>query len=107
MKKTAKIPEERRLTIRQEILQLLAAGALSVGELSRAIGKSEKELYDHLEHLLRAKALAIIPAECLHCGYLFEKRQKVKKPGRCPRCRETHVSSPLFGVAKGKGGRCG
>jgi len=96
MKRRERFPEERHLTIRQAIVGLLAEGDLEVGELSRAIGKSEKELYDHLEHLLRAKALAIVPAECLHCGYRFEKRDKVKKPGKCPRCKGTHLRPPLF-----------
>ncbi len=91
-----KIPEERRLTIRQEIVRLLAAEDQDVGALSRAIGKSEKELYDHLAHLLRARALVIVPAECLGCGYRFERREKVKKPGKCPRCKGTHLRQPLF-----------
>lgn len=100
-----KIPEERRMTIRAEILSLVEGDELSVGDLSKAIGKPEKELYDHLEHLLRTKSLDIIPAKCLKCGYLFTKREKVKKPGKCPHCRGTHISQPLFAASQGKSGR--
>lgn len=96
MKRGEKIPEERHVTIRQEIVRLVADGGLTVGELSKKIGKSEKELYDHLQHLLRAHALAVIPAECLKCGFAFTGRQKVQKPGKCPRCKGTHLKPPTF-----------
>lgn len=105
MKVRETIPEERRLTIRQEIVRLIGEGDLEVGDLSKAVGKSEKELYDHLEHLFRAKALLIVPAECLHCGYLFSKREKVKKPGKCPQCKGTHIKQPMFRARKGESGR--
>ena len=97
MKKTQeKIPEERNVTIRQEVLKLLECGELTVGELSKKIGKSEKELYDHLKHLLESQSLIIIPPECLKCGYVFEKREKVKKPGKCPTCKGTYIKQPMF-----------
>lgn len=97
MKAPEKIPEERNLTIRQEVLKLLEEyGEQTIGELSKAIGKSEKELYDHLEHLLESKSLVIIPAECLKCGYIFAKRKKVKKPGKCPKCKNTYIQQPSF-----------
>ena len=96
MKTRERIPEERHVTIRQEIVMLLADAELTVGELSKKIGKSEKELYDHLEHLLQAQALDIIPAECQKCGFSFAVRRKVKKPGRCPQCKGTYIKSPMF-----------
>ncbi|MBU0961747.1 MAG: ArsR family transcriptional regulator [Proteobacteria bacterium] len=104
MKIKERIPEERSLTIRAEILRLLEDGELTVGELSKAIRKSEKELYDHLQHLLWAKSLVIIPAECLKCGYRFSKREKVKKPGKCPLCKGTHIRQPLFTLPKNEQG---
>lgn len=100
MKNQEKIPEERNETIRQEILRLLECSELTIGELSKEIGKSEKELYDHLEHLLGFKSLVIIPAECLKCGYIFETRKKTKKPGKCPKCRGTYIEEPMFTTAK-------
>jgi predicted Zn-ribbon and HTH transcriptional regulator len=100
MKTHENIPEERNMTIRQDILKHLEYSELPVGELSKKIGKSEKELYNHLEHLLGSKSLVIIPAECLKCGYIFEKRDKVKKPGRCPKCKGTYIAQPMFTVTK-------
>jgi predicted Zn-ribbon and HTH transcriptional regulator len=96
MKTKETIPEERDVTIRQEIIDLLGESKLTVNELSKEIGKSEKELYNHLEHLLRSKSLVIIPAECLKCGYIFEKRAKIKKPGKCPKCKNTYIKQPIF-----------
>ena len=104
MKKRERIPEERFETIRQEILRLLEAGPMGVGDLSREISKPEKELYDHLEHLLGHSSLEIIPAECRKCGYVFDGRVKVKKPGKCPRCKGTHIAPPVFKVSVGGGG---
>lgn len=100
MKVKEKIPEERCSTIRQEIVAYLEYDELTVGDLSKKIGKSEKELYGHLEHLLQSKALAIVPAECLKCGYVFEGRGKVKKPGKCPNCKGTYIQPPLFTAEK-------
>ena len=100
MKNKEKIPEERNETIRQEILRLLECSELTIGELSKEIGQSEKELYDHLEHLLGFKSLVLIPAVCLKCGYIFEKREKIKKPGKCPKCRGTYIEAPMFTIAK-------
>ena len=100
MKSDEQIPEERSVTIRQGILSLLEYGEMTVGEFSRAIGQSEKELYVHLEHLLKSKSLLIIPAECLSCGFVFKKREKVKKPGKCPICRKTYIQQPMFAVVK-------
>jgi predicted Zn-ribbon and HTH transcriptional regulator len=100
MKKREKVPEERQVTIRQEILRILENDQLTVGDVSGIIGKSEKELYDHLQHLLVSGSLQIIPAECLKCGYVFENRKKVKKPGKCPECKRTYIKKPMFTVAK-------
>ncbi|MEH6575692.1 MAG: ArsR family transcriptional regulator [Amphritea sp.] len=99
MKNKEKIPEERNETIRQEILRFLEGSELTIGELSKQIGKSESELYDHLEHLLGFKSLRIIPAECLKCGYVFGNREKTKKPGKCPKCRGTYIEEPRFTTA--------
>ncbi len=98
MSKQEKVPEERTAKIRQEVLRLVEYSELTIGELSREVGKSEKELYDHLQQLLGSKSLVIIPAECLKCGFVFEDRRKVKKPGKCPKCKGTYIQQPMFTV---------
>lgn len=96
--KRERIPEERFETIRQEIVRLLEAGGMTVGDLSKEVGKSEKELYDHLQHLLDYGSLIVTPAECRKCGYVFETRKKLKKPGKCPACKGTFIEPPVFRV---------
>ena len=98
--KQKSIPEERKSTIRQDILKHLEFGEHSVSELSQSIGKSEKELYNHLEHLLNSKSIKIVPAECRKCGYVFENRDRVKKPSRCPECKGTYIEQPFFKLTK-------
>ena len=98
--KQKSIPEERKITIRQNMLKHLKFGELSVSELSQSIGKSEKELYSHLEHLLNSKSIKIIPAECRICGYIFENRDRVKKPSKCPKCKGTYIVQPFFRITK-------
>jgi len=106
MKKKSKkphVPADRRETIRQGITEALKGNALSAKELSGALRVSEKEVYEHLSHIQKTVhksdyALIITPAECRKCGFVFEKREKLKKPGRCPLCRSESIEEPLFEI---------
>ena len=91
-------------TIRQEIIDLLSRQEMGVRQLSGQVGIQEKEVIEHLSHIARSlavkgKKLTIRPAECLLCGYVFEKRQRFTRPGRCPRCKKSHLQSPEFYIA--------
>ena len=91
-------------TIRQEIIDLLSRQEMGVRQLSGQIGIQEKEVIEHLSHIARSlavkgKKLTIRPAECLLCGYVFEKRQRFTRPGRCPRCKKSHLQSPVFYIS--------
>ena len=88
-------------TLRQQIIELLTDGEMDARELSQEVGIKEKEVVAHLCHIARSLAvkgrkLTIRPAECLICGYVFEKRQRFTRPGRCPRCKKSHLLSPGF-----------
>ena len=72
-------------------------------ELSREVGIKEKEVYEHLTHIARSLAakrskLTIRPSECLQCGYVFKDRRRFTRPGRCPRCKSSHLQNPLFSI---------
>jgi hypothetical protein len=43
-------------------------------------------------------ALVVEPAECFRCGFVFTKRERLRKPGRCPVCRGEVILEPLFSV---------
>ena len=90
-------------TIRQELIDLLQERELDAREISRILAIKEKEVLDHLTHIgrtlsARGLKLRIEPAECQHCGYVFKERRRYSKPGRCPRCKKTHILAPGYHV---------
>jgi len=91
-------------TIRQKIISLLGDTEMSAREISGEVGISEKEVYEHLSHIARSlaslnKKVMITPAECLGCGYVFVDRKRFTRPGRCPRCKKSHIQSPRFCIS--------
>lgn len=92
------------MTVRQQIRELLGAGPISAREISQEVHISEKEVYEHLEHLQRSlaasnKTLQLHPPVCLHCGYVFHERKRLKPPGNCPKCRNTRIRRPLYSIS--------
>jgi predicted Zn-ribbon and HTH transcriptional regulator len=90
-------------TIRQEITDLLNDDEMDARQLSRAVGIKEKEVYEHLAHISRSLTarggkIAMRPSECLKCGYVFKDRRRFTRPGRCPRCRESHLTNPFYRI---------
>ncbi len=88
-------------TIRQRMIVLLGGEEMSARELSQAMGVREKEVYEHLAHIARSvttkgKRLIIRPSECLVCGYIFQDRSRFTRPGRCPRCKKSHIQEPRY-----------
>ena len=72
-------------------------------DLSRDLRIMEKEVYEHLPHIARSvasqrKQLVIHPSICQKCGYVFKDRTRFTRPGRCPKCRETHIQRPSFEI---------
>ncbi len=97
------IPAEKHETLRQSIIHFLENQTLSAKDISAHVGISEKEVCEHLEHIQKTinykfKTLDIIPAECNKCGFLFKKRERLKKPGKCPICRGESIAEPLFTI---------
>ncbi|HJV65147.1 MAG TPA: transcriptional regulator [Geomonas sp.] len=73
---------------------------MTAREISGRVGIPEKEVLEHLEHIRAALhgALVVIPAECMGCGFLFRKRERLKGPGKCPVCRSERIAEPSFTV---------
>lgn len=92
------IPIERYETVRQEIIKLLQERKLTASALSKITRKPEKEVYAHLEQIKKSGVLSIIPAECSDCGFKFKDRDRANKPGKCPQCKSTFITPPLFTV---------
>lgn len=108
MKKKPKepfVPAERHETVRHGIMESLKGRPLSSRDISAAVHISVKEVYEHLEHIRRSlnkreHHLTIAPAECKKCGFIFKKRERLKKPGKCPLCRSESVEEPLFSLVE-------
>ena len=90
------------ITIRQALKELLREEALSALEISQRLSISEKEVYEHLEHLARAPGpglrFHLVPASCRRCGFTFAKRQRLTTPSRCPVCRQESIKRPRFAL---------
>jgi len=85
-------------TIRKEMIALLSTGEWTTLGISQAIHIPEKEVYNHLEHVMKSLrgTLGIKPPECLACGFTFTKRKAVRAPSRCPLCKSEHIKEPLY-----------
>ena len=88
-------------TVRQKILLLLSEKDMTAREISQAVGIREREVYEHLPHIAlsgqaQKRKLVVLPFRCVSCGYVFEERKRFTRPGRCPRCRKTHIETPVY-----------
>lgn len=99
----------RTRTVREALAEALRReGPATARELSSSVGIREKDVAGHLEHLARSLAargerLAVEPASCVACGYVFRERSRLSRPGACPACRSTRVEPPAFRVEEGQG----
>ena len=92
-------------TLRKEMIALLEISPLSARDLSQALKLREKLVYDHLVHIektVRAKGrkLIILPARCESCGFVFSERGRFTRPGRCPKCKNSHIRAPAYQIRK-------
>jgi len=91
-------------TVRQRIVELLTGSRLSSYELAQRLGIPERQVEDHLAHVVktvgrnRDKRFILEPSGCQHCGFVFRDRTKLTKPGRCPRCRSEGLTAPRYGI---------
>lgn len=95
------IPPAAQDTVRQEIIAALVDGPCSARDLSAEVGIPEREVAAHLEHIkktiaLSGRRLVVMPAECKKCGFVFIKREKLKRPGKCPVRRGESIREPRF-----------
>jgi transcriptional regulator len=108
MKKRAKEPPEpleRYNTIRKYIISLLEEYCISAKDILTYLRISENDVCDHLEHIRKSmnkanRHLNLTPAQCEKCGFVFTKRGRLTKPGKCPACYSTLIRTPLFSIHK-------
>jgi transcriptional regulator len=99
-----RIPREAAHTVRQEIVKLLHdSGSVTLRQISQSVHISEKEALGHLEHIRKTYKDAFVMhlAECSKCGFTFEDRDRLKKPGKCPKCRSERIDEPVYNLRGG------
>lgn len=87
---------------RKSLIELLLDKPMSLTDIARLIDSPPKDVEDDLKHLIKSLRhssyhLIITPAQCRKCGFQFHK-DKLHKPGKCPRCHETWIQEPLFEI---------
>lgn len=90
-------------TIRQMIIDILLEGPATAKELSARVRIPEKDVVSHLAHIRHSlhhgpQRLVMAPACCRACGFVFHKRERLHKPGRCPACHHSFIDTPVFQI---------
>jgi predicted Zn-ribbon and HTH transcriptional regulator len=96
-------PAPRAETLRDALRRALRAGPATAKDLSAEVGLREKDVAEHLAHLARSlehrgERLVVEPASCVACGYAFQDRARLTRPGACPACRSTRIDPPVFRI---------
>src|SRR5512147_994178 len=97
------VPPETHDTVRHAIIAELLERPCSARDLSALAGIPEREVSTHLEHIRKTisssgRRLVVSPAECKKCGFVFAKREKLRRPGKCPVCKGESIREPLFAI---------
>jgi predicted Zn-ribbon and HTH transcriptional regulator len=99
------VPVSRPETLRKYITMLLQEGTFSAKDLSQFARIPEKDVCDHLEHIRKTlnknnRQLETNPAQCEKCGFVYKKRERFSKPGKCPLCHSSLIYPPRFHIVK-------
>lgn len=83
----------------------LITGALRASrELAELIGIPERQVEDHLTHIVKTVArdkirrFVLEPSTCQDCRFVFRERTRLTRPSRCPRCRSEAITPPRYGI---------
>ena len=91
------------MTRRKDMIALLRTQSMTVSELTRYFCTEPKEILADLQHIEQSvkpkERLEREPAACKSCGYVFASREKMKRPSKCPVCKEEKITEPIFSIA--------
>ena len=91
-------------TARQRMIDLLSGTRLTAYQLAQMLGISERQVEDHLVHVVktiardRERHFILEPSTCPECHFIFQDRRKLTRPSRCPRCRSESITAPRYGI---------
>jgi predicted Zn-ribbon and HTH transcriptional regulator len=100
---TFSMSNERKKTIRQEIISLLENGPLTARDISQSVSIMEKDVSHHLAFIEKTvrhqkKRIHAEPYHCLDCGFQFKDRKTFKKPSKCPGCKDGRIAPAVFWI---------
>jgi len=89
---------------RKQLIEFLLDHPHSVAEIAHEMDMTPRDVEDDLKHLLRSSKhgeyhAILLPARCRQCGFTFRK-DKLRKPGKCPRCKHTWIQEPRLSFEK-------
>jgi predicted Zn-ribbon and HTH transcriptional regulator len=96
------MPPER--TPRQRIIDVITGTRLSSYQLAQMLGIPERQVEDHLVHVVKsiardkAQRFILDPARCQDCDFVFRDRRRLTSPSRCPHCRSEGITAPRYGI---------
>jgi predicted Zn-ribbon and HTH transcriptional regulator len=87
---------------RKGLIGMLRDHPVSIHELAVMLGQPAKDVEDDMHHLIKSLRnmpyrAVVIPAACRKCGFTFNK-DKLHKPGKCPKCNSTWTSEPMISI---------
>ena len=97
-------------TSRQRLIELLTGTLLSSHQLAQLLGIPERQVEDHLVHIVKTiardptRTFLLDPSECQDCAFAFRDRTRLTRPSRCPRCRSEAITSPRYGIREVQAG---
>jgi predicted Zn-ribbon and HTH transcriptional regulator len=89
---------------RQRIIGLIIATRLSSYQLAQMLGVPERQVEDHLTHVVetiahdKTRRFILNPARCQDCDFVFRNRSRLTSPSRCPHCRRETIAAPRYGI---------
>jgi transcriptional regulator len=94
-------PPARNETVRQAIRETIREASLTAHEISEVVGIREREVAAHLASIERGakhsgERLLTEPARCEPCGFVFQTRERLTTPSRCPKCKSERIHPPSF-----------
>jgi predicted Zn-ribbon and HTH transcriptional regulator len=90
------------MTTRRDVLSALSGTPRTASSVAREFGIPRGAIEHELVHALRSAEAAghvvhIAPARCRACGFEFGP-DRLTKPGKCPKCRQSRIVEPLITV---------
>lgn len=91
-----------RKTKRERLIELLEKGEFDVEQLASFLDVPVRQVVSDLPHVAKSTKgrFEMIPPECAGCGFIFRGRDKIKRPSRCPECRDERIEGPWFHVER-------